>query len=60
MRVSPWDDWEGSEQEELTTQCLFDEVIGPNPEAIIEHMKSVHQFDLVLIKKNLGIIYLFN
>ncbi|CAJ0843309.1 2167_t:CDS:2 [Entrophospora sp. SA101] len=48
-----WGDW--NEEELQPTLCLFCETISPSTKDTKFHMKDIHGFDLLKIKKNMGL-----
>ncbi|CAG8628773.1 11206_t:CDS:2 [Gigaspora rosea] len=52
-RDDSWDDW--VEEESQPTNCLFCDTISPRSKDVKNHMKCTHGFDLLIIKRNLGL-----
>ncbi|KAF0500578.1 C2H2-type zinc finger transcription factor [Gigaspora margarita] len=52
-RDDSWDDW--VEEESQPTNCLFCDTISPSSKDVKNHMKCTHGFDLLIIKRNLGL-----
>ncbi|CAG8612982.1 514_t:CDS:2, partial [Dentiscutata heterogama] len=52
-RDDSWDDWD--EEESQPTNCLFCDTISPSSKDVKNHMKCTHGFDLLMIKRNLGL-----
>ncbi|KAI8873296.1 hypothetical protein GQ42DRAFT_160665 [Ramicandelaber brevisporus] len=46
-----WDDWVEDDDGLGPSQCLFGDANAPSTEAIIEHMKTEHKFDLPALRK---------
>ncbi|KAJ3300423.1 hypothetical protein HDU76_006087 [Blyttiomyces sp. JEL0837] len=49
-----WEDWDEPIESERT-MCLFDEVVLPSANDVVEHMRNAHNFDLTRIKAEMGL-----